>query len=82
MSKCKNCEHLVLFDYKNKSYSCELWECHFEPLKQELIIDKLKAEITTLQNRCYALTKGAVCRFCKYECEHKAETEDTDGTNE
>ena len=77
MSDCKKCEHLVLFDYKNRSYSCEKWKCEFEPLKQELIIDKLRAEITTLQNRCYALTKGAVCRFCEYECEHKAETENT-----
>ena len=45
--------------------------------EQEPILDNLRAEITTLQNRCYALTKGAVCRFCKYECEHKAESEGT-----
>ena len=35
MRNCKNCEHLVLFDYKNRSYSCEKWKCEFEPLKQE-----------------------------------------------
>ena len=44
-------------------------------VEQEPILDNLRAEITTLQNRCYALTKGAVCRFCKYECEYKAESE-------
>lgn len=38
--------------------------------------DKLRAEITTLQNRCYALTKGTICAFCKYKCQYKAETED------
>lgn len=42
---------------------------------QEPILDELRAEITTLQNRCYALTKGVMCRFCKYECEYKAESE-------
>jgi len=45
--------------------------------EQEPILDKLRAEITTLQNRCYALTRGTMCAFCKYECEYKAETEDT-----
>ena len=48
----------------------------FKPLEQEPILDELKAEITTLQNRCYALTKGTMCAFCKYECEYKAETEE------
>lgn len=52
-------------------------EKRIEALEQEPILDELRAEITTLQNRCYALTKGAVCRFCKYECEHKTESEDT-----
>ena len=42
---------------------------------QEPILDELRAEITTLQNRCYALTKGTMCAFCKYECEYKAESE-------
>ena len=41
------------------------------------ILDKLRAEITTLQNRCYALTKGTMCSFCKYECQYKAEQEKT-----
>ena len=44
-------------------------------LEQEPVLDKVRAEITTLQNRCYALTKGAMCSFCKYECEYKAESE-------
>lgn len=79
MRDCQNCKHLIMYDYKNKSYSCEKWECKFEPEEQEPILDELRAEITTLQNRCYALTKGAVCRFCKYECEHKAETEADNG---
>lgn len=45
---------------------------------QDPILDKLRAEITTLQNRCYALTKGTMCAFCKYVCEYKAESEETD----
>lgn len=49
-------------------------------LEQESILDKLRAEITILQNRCYALTKGTMCAFCKYECEYKEETEAEDGT--
>lgn len=43
---------------------------------KNVVLDKLRAEITTLQNRCYALTKGTMCAFCKYECEYKAESED------
>ena len=43
--------------------------------EQEPIYDELRAEITTLQNRCYALTKGTMCVFCKYECKYKAESE-------
>ena len=35
MSDCKNCKHLVMYDYKNKSYSCESRECEFEPKEQE-----------------------------------------------
>ena len=42
----------------------------------EAVLDKTRAEITALQNRCYALTKGVMCGFCKYECEYKAESED------
>ena len=38
------------------------------------VLNKLKAEIATLQNRCYALTKGAMCEFCKFECKYKAES--------
>lgn len=32
-------------------------------------------EITILQNRCYLLTKGAMCAFCQFECAYK-ESED------
>ena len=35
MRDCKNCKHLIMYDYKNKSYSCEKWECKFEPKEQE-----------------------------------------------
>ena len=44
-------------------------------LEQEPSIDELRAEITALQNRCYALTKGVMCGFCNYECQYKAESE-------
>ena len=48
MRDCKNCKHLIMYDYKNKSYSCEKWECKFEPKEQEPIIDKIRAEISTV----------------------------------
>lgn len=35
MRDCKKCKHLVMFDYKNRSYSCESVECKFEPEEQE-----------------------------------------------
>ena len=35
MRDCKKCKHLVMFDYKNRSYSCELGECEFDPVEQE-----------------------------------------------
>ena len=46
-----------------------------EELEQEPILNKLKAEITMLQHRCYSLTKGTMCAFCKFECEYKTESE-------
>ena len=39
--------------------------------EQEKCIAELRAEITALQNRCYALTKGVMCGFCNYECQYK-----------
>lgn len=35
MRDCNNCKHLVMYDYKNKSYSCEKWQCEFESKEQE-----------------------------------------------
>jgi hypothetical protein len=73
---CTDCK-----EYDQEKHCCHRWSKVIrntvEEMKQEPILDELRAEITTLQNRCYALTKGAVCRFCKYECEHKAESEET-----
>ena len=43
---------------------------------KNVVLDKLRAEINTLQNRCYALTKGTMCAFCRYECEYKPESKD------
>ena len=54
----------------------ETFDMSIKALEQEPILDKIRAEITTLQNRCYALTKGAMCSSCKYECEYKVETEE------
>jgi recombinational DNA repair protein RecR len=39
------------------------------------VFNKTQVEITTLQNRCYSLTKGTMCAFCRYECEYKPESE-------
>lgn len=44
-----------------------------EALEQEPSIDELRVEITALQNRCYALTKGVMCGFCNYECQYKVD---------
>ena len=44
-------------------------------LEQEPNIDELRAEITALQHRCYTLTKGLMCGFCRCECRYKAESE-------
>lgn len=44
-------------------------------LEQEPSIDELRAEITALQNRCYALTNGVMCVFCNYECQYKEKRE-------
>lgn len=75
---CTDCK-----EYDQEKHCCPRWSKVIrdtvEEMKQEYIerevIDKLRAEITTLQNRCYALTKGTMCAFCKYECKYKAETE-------
>ena len=61
MSDCKNCKHLVMYDYKNKSYSCELGECEFEPEEQEPILDKLRSEIET---------KYGQCSICEYDSDY------------
>ena len=73
---CTDCK-----EYDQEKQCCHRWSKVIrntvEEMKQEYVerdvLDKLRAEITTLQNRCYALTKGTMCAFCKYECEYKAE---------
>lgn len=40
-------------------------------------IIKALEQIPKLQNRCHTLTYGQMCVFCPYECEHKAESEET-----
>lgn len=77
---CTDCR-----EYDQEKHCCHRWSKVIrdtvEEMKQEYIerdvLDELQAEITTLQNRCYALTKGTMCAFCKYECKYKAETEET-----
>ena len=79
---CTDCR-----EYDQEKHCCHRWskvirntvdEMEQEYIERE-VLDKLRAEITTLQNRCYALTKGTMCAFCRYECEYKAETEIEDG---
>ena len=79
---CTDCR-----EYDQEKHCCHRWsrviKDTVEEMKQEYIerdvLDKIRAEITTLQNRCYALTKGTMCVFCKYECKYKAETEADNG---
>lgn len=54
----------------------------FEQEKEALYmaIEALE-QIPKLQNRCHALTHGLMCGFCSYECEHKIESEDNNGSN-
>ena len=75
---CTDCK-----EYNQEKHCCPRWskvirdtvaEMEQEYIERE-VLDKLRAEITTLQNRCYALTKGNMCVFCKYECEYKPESE-------
>ena len=76
---CTSCR-----EYDQEKHCCHRWSKVIrntgDEMKQEYIerevLDELRTEITTLQNRCYALTKGTMCAFCKYECEYKAETEE------
>lgn len=39
------------------------------------VFNKTQVEITILQNRCYSLTKGAMCAFCQFECAYKESEE-------
>lgn len=73
---CETCK-----EYDQEKHCCLRWSKVIrntvEEMKQEYIerevLDELRAEITTLQNRCYALTQGTMCAFCKYECQYKTE---------
>lgn len=73
---CTSCK-----EYDQEHHCCHRWSKVIrdtvEEMKQEYIerevLDELRAEITTLQNRCYALTKGTMCAFCKFECKYKAD---------
>jgi hypothetical protein len=47
-----------------------------QPKQKTEVLDKTQVEITTLQNRCYSLTKGTMCSFCKFECAYKTESEE------
>ena len=48
-----------MYDYKNKSYSCESGECEFEPEEQEPILDKIRAEIEQTTSRyCISRERG------------------------
>ena len=46
------------------------------------VLDKIRAEIITLQNRCYALHSGTMCKHCPYECEYKTDKEIEDGNDD
>lgn len=81
---CTDCK-----EYDQEKHCCHRWSKVIrdtvDEMKQEYIerevLDKIRAEITTLQNRCYALTKGTMCVFCKYECKYKVESEIDNGND-
>ena len=41
-------------------------------MKKDKRIEELKKENKALKNRCYVLSKGAMCFFCPMECEHRS----------
>ena len=47
----------------------------------ELSIEELKKENDQLKNRCYVTTKGLLCMFCPFECEHRSKMCE-EGTND
>lgn len=34
-------------------------------------ISKLEQENKALKNRCYVLSRGVMCFYCHFECEHR-----------
>ena len=58
-----------------KTKTAEALEMAIKALEQEPVIGKIRAEIITLQNRCYALHSGTMCKHCPYECEYKTDKE-------
>ena len=59
MRDCKKCKHLIMFDYKNRSYSCESRECEFEP-----------EEPTTKNNLgvdCISRAEAIKCLECDFD---------------
>lgn len=63
------CEQRDIYNTNYKPDGCPL-----KPLDKELI--PIRDEVTALQHRCYSLTKGVMCGFCRCECQYKAETGD------
>lgn len=79
-------KYMAILDAYEKPVSCDFIGCNgnvtpyligsttdIKELEQEPSIDELRVEITALQNRCYALTKGVMCGFCNYECQYKVD---------
>ena len=61
---------------------CDM-KAQLEPENEDIFKAIVKAleQLPKLQNRCHALTHGLMCGFCSYECEHKVESEDNNGSN-
>lgn len=72
MTKEEAIEEVKNYDNYPNGLSKECRDYIIKTLEQEPVIDELRAEIITLQNRCNALTKGTMCMSCTYECEYKS----------
>lgn len=45
-------------------------------LKEDIV--RVKEENITLKNRCYAFTRGSMCRICTFDCVHKEKVRNED----
>lgn len=61
MRDCKKCKHLVMYDYKNRSYSCESGECEFEPEELTMAVWSYYDQNDVTQNKWHDVQTCSKC---------------------